>query len=233
MKSVFITGANRGLGYGFAEYFLSKGFQVFAGTRTITDELPKHDNLIWIQCDVTEDDSIDKAVSEVKEKTNNLTYLINNAGVSRETVPSGNSDSVSILSLLDRKALLDTFNINSIGPIIVTKKFLPLLTDNFSFVINISSARASFNSGRGATANYGYSASKVALNMFTYCSKTELPHNVKTFAVNPGRVKTDMNPDVEGDPVQKAEKIIGLTMENWKEEYNGRFLDHDGSFYPL
>lgn len=87
MKSAFITGANRGLGYGFVEHLLSKNFTVFAGTRTLTDTLPKHENLIWIQCDVTDDKSIDSAVREIQSKTNSLNYLINNAGVNKDSIP--------------------------------------------------------------------------------------------------------------------------------------------------
>jgi NAD(P)-dependent dehydrogenase (short-subunit alcohol dehydrogenase family) len=40
MKSAFITGANRGLGYGLAEHLLGKGYRVFAGIRKITSTLP-------------------------------------------------------------------------------------------------------------------------------------------------------------------------------------------------
>jgi NAD(P)-dependent dehydrogenase (short-subunit alcohol dehydrogenase family) len=68
--------------------------------------------------------------------------------------------------------------------------------------------------------------------MMTFCSEAELPKNVKTFAINPGGVKTDMNPDGPNEPINKAEKIISLT-KNWKDEYNGRFVHHDGSLYPL
>jgi NAD(P)-dependent dehydrogenase (short-subunit alcohol dehydrogenase family) len=212
---------------------LGRGFLVFAGTRKITDSLPQHKNLIWVECEVTDDASIDKAVEVVKAKTDNVTFLINNAGVNKDTILERNKDLVSTLGSLDRKALMSMFNINSVSPIIITQKFLPLLKDDQSFVINISSARASFHDGHvGSTANYGYAASKVALNMLTFCSEVELPENVKTFAVNPGGVRTAMNPEGPNEPIEKAQKIIGLT-ENWREEYNGKFVHHNGSFYPL
>jgi NAD(P)-dependent dehydrogenase (short-subunit alcohol dehydrogenase family) len=233
MKSAFITGANRGLGYGFVEHLLSQGFLVFAGTRKITDTLPQRENLVWVEFDVTNDASIDKAVEVVKAKTDGLTFLINNAGVNKDTIPEGNKDLVSKLGHLDRRALMNMFDINSISPVIITQKFLPLLNSELCYVINISSARASFHDGHaGSTANYGYAASKVALNMLTFCSEVELAKNVRTFAVNPGGVKTDMNPDGPNEPIKKAEKIIGLA-DNWKVEYNGQFVNHDGTLYPL
>ena len=233
MKSAFITGANRGLGYGFVEHFLNQGYQVFATTRKITDTLLKHENLIWVECDVKNDSSIEKAFETVRSKTDSLSFLINNAGVNKDTIIEGNKDLVSKLGYLDRKALMNMFNINSVSPIIVTQRFITLLIDSPCYVINISSARASFHDGHaGSTANYGYAASKVALNMLTFCSESELPKNVRTFAVNPGGVKTDMNPDSESEPINKVDKIISITA-NWKVEYNGKFVHYDGTLYPL
>ena len=68
--------------------------------------------------------------------------------------------------------------------------------------------------------------------MLTFCSLFDLPKNVKTFAVHPGGVKTDMNPNGEHVPIEQAEKMIAIT-KNWKEEFNGKFLRFDGTFYPL
>ncbi len=232
MKSVFITGANRGLGLGFAEYFLNNNYLVFAGTREVTDDLLKKDNLIWIKCDVTDDSSIKNVVEEIKSRSENISFLINNAGTNKDTIPEGDKDLVSKLGSLDRKALINMFNINSVSPIIFVQSFLPILT-NDCFIINISSARASFSDGHaGSTANYGYASSKVALNMMTFCSEMELPNNVKTFAVNPGGVNTDMNPDGLRKPIEVAEQIINIT-KNWKQEFNGKFLNYDGAFYRL
>jgi NAD(P)-dependent dehydrogenase (short-subunit alcohol dehydrogenase family) len=110
MKSVFITGANRGLGYGFVEYLLSEGFMVFAGTRKITNTMPQHDNLTWIECDVTNDGSIDSAVEQVKSKVGSLTFLINNAGVNKDTIPEKNKDYVSTLGHLNRYQYYQSHN---------------------------------------------------------------------------------------------------------------------------
>jgi NAD(P)-dependent dehydrogenase (short-subunit alcohol dehydrogenase family) len=145
MKTAFITGANRGLGYGFVQYLLAEGYMVFGGTRTIHDALPLHENLFWTECDVQDDASIEKAAGSVAEKVESLDLLINNAGTNKDTIPQGDKNLVAKFGLLDRKALLDMFDINTISPIILTQKFVGLLKSEPSFVINISSARASFN----------------------------------------------------------------------------------------
>ncbi len=102
-----------------------------------------------------------------------------------------------------------------------------------SFIINISSNRASYHDElKNTSGNYGYRASKAALNMMVYCSVFDLPSNIKSFTVYPGRVKSDMNPSGVDDPFKQAEKIVKIT-KNWQEEFNGRYLRYDGAFYPL
>lgn len=233
MKSAFITGANRGLGYGFVEYLLDNGWQVFGGVRKITPSLPSNNNLFWIQIDISDDASIIRAVEQIQKQTDSIDILVNNAGVNKDTATNNHKEKVSILKDLERVALQKMFDINSIAPIIVLQKFLPLLISNPAFVINISSRRASFqNEIENEFANYGYRASKIALNMMTACSVQDFPSNIRTFSVHPGSVRTEMNPDGEDDPKTQAKKIIAIT-ESWDEDWNGRFMRYDGTPYSM
>lgn len=235
MKTAFITGAGRGLGKGFVEYFLDQDFKVFAGVRNPaanSNVLKKHKNLIVVPLDVIKDNSIAKAVELISADTDHLDYLVNNAGVNKDTVTNNHKELVCNLSNLDRKLLLEMVNINAISPTIVLQKCQNLLTKDPSFVVNISSNRASFSDDTSTSGNYGYRASKVALNMMTIASLFDLPANVKTFAVHPGDVKTDMNPEGDQVPKNQAENIIAITL-NWKDKYNGKFLRYDGTLYPL
>lgn len=233
MKTVLITGAGRGLGKGFVEYFLDQGFLVFAGVRDIAEtSLKKHDNLKIIPLDVTSELSIEKALDLVSKETEHLDYLVNNAGVNKDTATKNNMGIVCSLPKLNRKVLLEMFDINAISPMMVLAKFLPLLNADPSFVVNISSNRASFSDKTNTSGNYGYRASKVALNMMIVASLFDLPKNVKTFAVHPGDVRTDMNPAGVSAPYEQAKKIIAITL-NWKDKNNGKFLRSDGSQYPL
>lgn len=235
MKTVFITGANRGLGKGFVEYCLNQGYKVFAGTRnpqTFDPELIKNSNLTVVAIDISDDKSIENAYKLISSQTQSIDYLINNAGVNKDTATNNHKELVNELTSLDRDKLLSMFDINTISPIMLLKQFLPLLNINPSFVINISSNRASINDLMTNTAgNYGYRASKAALNMMTWCTLHDLPENIKTFSVAPGSVKTDMNPTGDSLPVEQAEKIINIT-KTWNDELNGRFLQFDGTLYP-
>lgn len=236
MRSVFITGANRGLGKGFVEYFLNQDFKVFAGVRnpsSFDSKLSSNPNLVIVQIDIANDESIKKAVAIISEKTDHLDFLINNAGNNKDSATNNHKELVCNLSQLDRKSLLKMFDVNSVSPMMVLKQFLPLLKGGPNFVINISSGRSSYKDEIPNTnGNYGYRASKAALNLMTFSSLFDLPKNVKTFAVHPGGIKTDMNPTGTDKPVEQAEKIINITR-NWKEEFNGKFLRYNGILYPL
>lgn len=233
MKYALVTGANRGLGKGFVDYLVDNGYFVFAGVRTIKPNYKNNDNLQYVQLDISSDKSIDEAFNAVESKTENLDLLINNAGLNKDSVTNGHKELVCNVKDVKREPLLEIFNVNTISPLIVIQKFLPLMKNNPSFVINVSSCRASFHDEfEGDNPNYGYAGSKVALNMFTYGLTKELPENVKTFAVHPGSVKTDMNQQGDQEPYDQAEKIIEIA-KNWQDKFNGKFMRWSGEEYPL
>jgi len=231
MKTALVTGANRGLGKGFVEYLVSIGYEVFAGVRKL-DSITATDKVIPVELDISNDENIKNAFKYISSKTKPLDLIVNNAGVNKVSATNNNKELVSKLDKLDRNALNHMFDVNAVSPLILTKEFLPLLTSNPSFVINISSCRASFNDEYpNSSGNYGYRASKSALSMLTFCSIMDLPDNVKTFSVHPGDVKTDMNEDGKDLPFDQAKIIVDIT-NNWKDEMNGRFLRYDGTYYP-
>lgn len=233
MKYAFITGAGRGLGKGFVDYLLEQDYFVFAGVREIKEDYKNKENLEYVVCDVSNDDSIQKCFETISSKTDSLDLIVNNAGVNKDSVTYGHKEKVSELKDLDRNLLLEMFSVNTISPIIITQKFLGLLKSDPCFVINISSCRASthdeFESGYP---NYGYASSKSALNTMTHRLSKELPKNIKTFAVHPGSVKTDMNQQGDQSPYDQAENILNIT-KNWKNEFNGKFINWNGEEYEL
>lgn len=233
MKTAFITGAGRGLGLGFVEALLDYGYRVFGGVRELSGGLPEVPNLTWVKCDVTSNADIAEVARRLHSEVRSLELLINNAGVNSKSATAGKKEKVCNLDLLDRSMLMSMFDVNAVSPLLVLEYLLPLLSSESAFVINISSCRASYNDEfKSSNANYGYRASKAALNMLTACAVVDLPENVKIFAVHPGSVRTDMNPGGDSEPKEQAGKILAIT-KNWKPEFNGKFLNFDGTFYPL
>lgn len=234
MKTAFVTGGGNGLGKGFVDYFLDQGFLVFSGEHNPSNETEKYKNLRAISLDVSNDSSINRIIQAISTETKHLDILVNNAGVNKDTATENHKELVCNLENLDRMALLKMFNINAISPFILLQKCLPLLElAEKAFIINISSDRASFHDElENTSGNYGYRASKIALNMMTFCSLLDLPENIKTFAVHPGSVQSNMNPSGSNQPVEQAKRIFAITKD-WKEDLNGKFLRFDGSYYPL
>lgn len=231
MKTAIVTGANRGLGLGFTQVLANKGFKVYAAMRQATDLPPVNENVIPVELDVSDDESMRNLTRTIQQNGDTITLLINNAGVNKDSV-SDTKDKVCKLDALDRLSLNTMFDVNATSPLLMAQHIVPLMKDG-GLVLNISSCRASFHDHEeNSTANYGYRASKVALNMFTQALSEDLPNGIVTVAVHPGGVLTDMNPAGPTDPIEAASEIVETFVEHWRPEMNGGFYNRDGSEYP-
>ena len=228
MGTVFITGADKGLGFSLAEKFLSEGFRVFAGQYSTGDQLQvlaarSPQMLTAVPLDVTDTESVRQAAHTVAGLTDALDILINNAAVYLES---------------DRPALeddpeshwLQTLNVNTLGPLRVTKQFLPLLAKGQrKMLINISSEAGSI-ADCWRDREYAYCMSKAALNMQSRILHNYLsPCGFTVLAVHPGWMRTDMGgPNADLDPDESAAGIFQLATRDWSpddpiyEEYQGR-----------
>lgn len=96
MKKVFITGANKSIGFETARQLLQMGYYVYLGSRNLDNgreavEKLKAEGLNEvevIQIDVNNAESIKAACTEIGKKTKVLDVLINNAGISGALPPS-------------------------------------------------------------------------------------------------------------------------------------------------
>ena len=118
MKSVFITGADRGIGFALCQCFLENGWLVFAG-RFMEDwtelDILKEEygsRLSVVDLDVGNRDSVSEAAKTVGERIDCLDMLINCAGIAQ----NGSSE-----------ATTRCLNVNAMGPIRMVEAFLPLL----------------------------------------------------------------------------------------------------------
>lgn len=240
MKTAFVTGGNRGLGLELVKELLAREYSVFATVRrrneVMADDLYREPRLRWITFDVTHDAAIESAVQIVGEYADHLNLLVNNAGVNRRTVAENASDSVSKLGKLDRRNMLRMFDVNAVGPVMVTQALLPLLRKaRPGFVVNVGSSRGSFDKVlAGETANHGYAGSKMALRLMTRSVAGDLLRmraEVNIFMFNPGRMVTGMR-DNGQDPAIPARQCIDL-VENWDPKYLGSMVNGNGTIHPL
>ncbi|MFI9413959.1 SDR family oxidoreductase [Nocardia gamkensis] len=190
--SALITGGNKGLGLETARRLGEQGWTIFLGSRDrgrgqkAADQLTACGvNVTMIPLDVTSDQSVAAAVSLVREHTDRLDVLVNNAGV------AGNIVTPAEVTVEEVHAV---YNTNVYGPIRVTNAFLPLLrvTDN-PRVVMVSSAIGSMTIASDLTQppaefhELAYSSSKAALNMITIRYAKALP-DIKFNLLTPGEI---------------------------------------------
>ena len=151
MSKILITGCSSGFGIAIAETFLAAGWEVVATMRTPHEDLlPSRDRLSILALDVTNADSITRAV----EAAGPIEALVNNAGVGM----------LNVLEGADMSKVRELFETNVLGAIAMTKAILPQLrTRGSGVIVNVSSSVTI----KPLPALSVYSASKAALNAFT------------------------------------------------------------------
>lgn len=222
MKTVLITGANKGIGFETARQLLEQGFFVFICSRQLENGLEAvrklkaegFTNLDTIQLDVTNPDSVRTARLEVEKKTAVLDILINNAGV------NGGSDPYTVLAA-NRNEYTNALQTNLIGVADVTQVFIDLLQKSSTpRIVNVSTSVGSLALQSNPEwpayhyAKYGvYAISKAALNMYTIQLAYELRDtNFRVNAVCPGLTKTDFTFFNGGEVSVAAHRIIKYAL---------------------
>ncbi len=216
-ETIFISGADKGLGFALAGRFLQAGLRVFAGEylpgsnlSTLSEQFPQA--LTIVPLDVSEMDSIRGAVKLVAEQVSALDILLNNAGVHIEK--EGRT-----LEELDftNQHLEKTMAVNAFGPLRMVQQFLPLLAQGQrKLILNISSEAGSITDC-SREKEFAYCMSKSALNMGSKLMQNYLGRQgFKVLAVQPGWMRTDMGgPQAEITPEHSAEGIFKLAMKDW------------------
>ena len=190
MKSVVITGASSGIGFTTCSIFLDKGYHVFGSVRTKNDAAKLEgvfsERFVPLIFDVNKKAEIEKSIAVVKAYIgkNNLTALINNAGIAV-------LGPLEYLNITDFRHQLET---NLIGTLNCIQSFLPLLKNEIDDtqpkgrIINISSALG----GKVGYPFYGaYCSSKHALEGLSESLRRELTvHGINVSIVAPGAIQT-------------------------------------------
>lgn len=181
--TVLITGANRGLGLEFARQYAADGWRVIATARNPerADEL-KALSVEMATLDVADPASVARLASTLEGRPIDL--LINNAGIFPR---------VRSIEDIDFEDYSRTLDVNTVGPVRVTRALLPnLRASEKKTIVNITSRLGSIDLTDNGVF-YGYRESKAALNMFTRTLANELkPEGFTCLTIHPGWVQTDM-----------------------------------------
>lgn len=223
MPSIFITGANRGLGLEFARQYAADGWQVVAACRRPAEATQLASlGVEVVGLDVGDLDAIKRLADELAGRV--FDVLLNNAGSYGERQSFGQIDPVEWESVL---------RVNAIAPIKLAEAFLPHLRAGDRKVMAFMTSRMgsiSDNSGGGC---YIYRSSKAALNAAVKSLSIDLAgEGVTAVVLHPGWVKTDMGGP--GAPLEPKASIAGLrkVIDGLQPADSGSFIDYSGMRLP-
>ena len=174
--NVFLTGGSKGIGLAIKNKFKKENYKVYSPSRT---EL----NLI----------DFDSIQEYCKTFTEDIDILINNAGI----------NDISDLIDVDILNITNTFQVNTVAPLLLIKNLLKnMIKNKKGHIINISSI-LSYTAKKGRII---YSASKAALDSITKSSALELAeHNIQVNSICPGYVETELT--YKNNSLEQIEEI--------------------------
>ncbi len=218
MPTVLVTGANKGIGLQLCKQLKERGDDVIAVCRAPSAELAEMDVRIIEGIDVSDGDAIARLKSILSDQT--LDVLINNAGILKGD-RFGN---------LDYDVMLEQFRVNTLGPLRVTEALAANLREGSK--VAIVSSRVGSIEDNGSGGNYGYRASKTAVNQVGMNLKHELAsRGIAVALLHPGLVATELTGGRGISPIEFAhgliERIDALSIEN-----SGKFWHAEGYELP-
>jgi NAD(P)-dependent dehydrogenase (short-subunit alcohol dehydrogenase family) len=165
-KTVFITGAARGIGAESARRLAARGANVaLAGLEP--EELERvarqcGANAAWFDCDVTDWDALERAVEGAVERFGGVDTVVANAGIA----PAGMTRSI------DPRAVERTLEVNLLGVWRTVRVCLPQIIERQGYVLVIASLAAAVHSPGLAA----YAASKAGAEAFADSLRVEVKH---------------------------------------------------------
>lgn len=214
-KTVLITGASRGIGRATAQAFAKEGcilVLTYNKGKKEAGETAKEclalgaKEVLVIQLDVSDYESIKEAVKQAIAKFGKISILVNNAGMS----------AWKPLAVQSIKEIETQIGTNLEGLIKMTKECLPHIEDA---IINIASI-----SGKQAYANSTtYSATKFGVRGFTQALGQEYP-DLRIYAVNPDSIATRMT-GFRGRPPEEVAEVIVNAVKGKYDVENGGDID--------
>ena len=209
-KNILITGCSSGIGKNVAITLNNKGWRVFATCRSKSDcNFFKNLGIESFPLDLLEEESINRAVNLVKDKTKSrLDALYNNGAYA---IPGAIQD-------IPRSAIREIFEVNVFGQIDLINKCIPLMmsSDNPK-IINCSSVLGFISLPyRGL-----YSATKYSIEALTDALRREnIDSKIKFVLIQPGPINTE----IKKKSIKHFEKWIDWKKSNHKKTYETKVI---------
>ena len=197
-KTVFVTGANKGIGFGIAKHLGLSGWNVILGARSekraerAKDELKALGIQVagWVKIELADLDSVEQAVQEVSSDYPGLSLLINNAGITADTL---------LMRMTDEQFDNDiNTNLRSCFKM-CRAAIMPMMKQRAGRIINMASIIGVI----GGPGQANYAASKGGMIAMTKSIAAEVAsRGITANAIAPGFIKTPMT-DVLSEELKK------------------------------
>jgi NAD(P)-dependent dehydrogenase (short-subunit alcohol dehydrogenase family) len=230
MKTILITGANRGLGLEFCKQYAEANWNVMAccrhpdNAKDLTKLAEKYANISIFPLDVSDLAQINQLANQLSDTA--IDVLLNNAGVYGDTSGHGFGN-------LDYDTWQKTMAINLFAPVRMSEAFLPHLKRGTQKKIVAMSSLMGSISDNGSGGSILYRSSKAALNAaMKSIAIDQRNEKIAVLILHPGWVKTDMGG--LNAPMESAESVAKMceTINAFTLEQSGNFLRYDGTLLP-
>jgi len=213
-----ITGGARGIGEGICKVFCNAGAKVAmwdvldTGEETAQKIAADGGDIFFQKVNITDPESIQKAVDEIMEKYGRIDILINNAGIIRDRsfVKMGNDEWDAVV------------NVNLNGLFYTCKAVVPHMREaGYGRIISASSV----NAYQGAFGQTNYSATKAAIVGFTKSLCKEVgKYGITVNAVAPGFIKTEMTDSMPEEVIKAGIQQIPVRRIGTPEDMGNCYL---------
>jgi len=218
MKTVLITGANRGIGLELARQYAARGAHVIATCRTPSPDLTALGVRVEADVDVNDD-----ALGGLAERLGDapIDVVINNAGVLAQ----------EHLGALDLEGLRHQYEVNALGPLKTTLALLPNMGPGGKIALITSRMGSIADNTSGGM--YGYRMSKAALNMAGASLALDLaPRDIAVAILHPGFVRTGMTRGAGYIDADEAARGLIARIDELNADNSGTFWHANGETLP-
>jgi len=204
-RVAFITGASQGIGRACALALAESGASVALAARNeeklaevVKEVEAKGAQAAAFRMDVSKEDEVKAAVKAALERFGKIEILVNNAGVTRDTL-------LLRMKRADWDSVIET---NLTGAFFCTQAVISsMLKQRWGRIINVSSVFGQM----GQVGQANYAASKAGLIGFTMAMAREVAsRSITVNAVAPGYIETAMTADLAADLKAKVNEMIPL-----------------------